>query len=140
MGDNPTIDSTSGIQAVIDQFGIMAAFGRMRGVIVVEFNQEIGKVRPMLAPDALDQLFRGHAVLFGTQHDRSAVGVIGAKVVAFVATQFLEAHPDIGLDVFNQMADVDGTVGVGQGAGDKDAADWLAHGADRCGRSERPLR
>jgi hypothetical protein len=39
-----------------------------------------------------------------------------------VAAHLLKAHPDVGLDVFDQMAEVDGAVGVGQGAGDEDVA------------------
>jgi hypothetical protein len=48
--------------------------------------------------------------------------------VAFVATQFLEPNPDISLNVFQQVAEVNGTIGIGQGAGDEDLA-WLGHGA-----------
>ena len=35
--------------------------------------------------------------------------------------QLLEADPDVGLDVLDQMADVDVAVGVGQGAGDENS-------------------
>jgi hypothetical protein len=34
----------------------------------------------------------------------------------------LEAHPDVGLDVFDQVAEVDRAVGVRQGGGDEDFA------------------
>ena len=94
----------------------------------------------MFLPGAGDELFRGDAVLLGAQHDRRAVGIVGADVMAFVAAQLLEAHPDIGLDIFNQMADVDRTVGVGQGTGNENSAGSVIHGKDNCGRSERPLR
>jgi hypothetical protein len=76
----------------------------------------------MLAMHAVDQLFRRDAFLLGAQHDRRAVRVVGADVPAFVAGHLLEAHPDVGLDVFDQMAEVDGAVGVGQGGGDEDFA------------------
>ena len=72
--------------------------------------------------NALDQLLRRDAFLLGAQHDRRAVGVVGADVPAFVAAHLLEAHPDIGLDVLDQMAEVDRAVGVGQGAGNEDLA------------------
>jgi hypothetical protein len=39
-----------------------------------------------------------------------------------MAAQFLEARPDIGLDVLDQVAEMDRAVGIGQGAGDKDLA------------------
>jgi hypothetical protein len=36
-----------------------------------------------------------------------AVGVVGAHVAAVVAAHLLEAHPDVGLDVLDQVAEVD---------------------------------
>ena len=42
------------------------------------------------------------------EHDRRAVGVVGADVIAFVAAQFLEAHPDVGLHGLEQVAQMDG--------------------------------
>jgi hypothetical protein len=36
-----------------------------------------------------------------------------------MAAHLLEAHPDVGLDVLDQMAEMDGAVGVRQGAGDE---------------------
>ena len=71
-------------------------------------------------PYAVDQLFRRDAFLFGAQHDRRAVGVVGANIVAFVALHLLEAHPDVGLDVFDQVAEVDAAVGIGQSRRDQD--------------------
>ena len=44
-----------------------------------------------------------------------------------LSSQFLEADPDVRLDVFDQMPDVDRAVGVRQGAGDQDLA---CHGGD----------
>jgi hypothetical protein len=40
----------------------------------------------------------------------------------FVALHLLKAHPDVGLYVLDQVAQVDGTVGIGQGGSDEDAA------------------
>jgi hypothetical protein len=71
---------------------------------------------------AFDQRLRRDAFLLGAQHDRRAVRVVGADVPALVAAHLLEAHPDVGLDVFDQVAEVDGAVGVGQGGGDEDFA------------------
>jgi hypothetical protein len=67
----------------------------------------------MFLPHASDQLLRGDAFFFGAQHDGRTVGVVGAHVVAAVALHFLEAHPDVGLDVFNQMTEMDAAVGIG---------------------------
>ena len=62
------------------------------------------------------------------QHDRRAVGVVGADEAHRVAGHAPRAHPDVGLDVADQVAQVQRAVGVGQGAGDGDVA---GHGA--CG-------
>ena len=59
--------------------------------------------------------------LRGKHHGR-AVGVVGAAVVALVAAQFLEAHPNVGLDVFDHVAEVDAAVGIRQRGSDKDFA------------------
>ncbi len=59
------------------------------------------------------------AFLTGTDHDSRAMGIIGANVQTSVSFQFLKSHPDVCLDVFNQMPDVDRTVGIRQGAGDE---------------------
>jgi hypothetical protein len=41
-----------------------------------------------------------------------------------MALHLLEAHPDVGLDVFDQMAEMDAAVGIGQGGGDEDFAGY----------------
>jgi len=50
--------------------------------------------------------------------------------MALMPAHLLESHPDVGLDVFHEMAQVDRAVGIGQGAGDEDFAwghdgNWL---------------
>ena len=62
--------------------------------------------------DARDELLRRHAFGLGLQHDRRAVRVVGADEMHFVALHPLEAHPDVGLDVFHDVADVERAVGV----------------------------
>ena len=75
---------------------------------------------------ALDQRFRRDAVLLGAQHDWRAVRVVGADVPALgdlvLCLHFLETHPDVRLDVFDEVAEVDGAVGVGQRGSDQDFA------------------
>ncbi len=41
-------------------------------------------------------------------------------VVHDMAAHPLKAHPDVGLDVFHDMPDVERAVGVGQGGGDEE--------------------
>ena len=82
-------------------------------------DEEISEVLRMFCAHGFDPRFRGDACFFRAQHRRSAMGVVGAYVVALVAHHALKAHPDIGLHVFKHMTDVNGAVGVRQGAGNE---------------------
>ena len=70
--------------------------------------------------DAVYELFGGDPLVFCANHYRCAVSVVGAEVKALIAAYFLKPHPDIGLEIFDEMADVDGAVCVGQGGGNDD--------------------
>lgn len=48
--------------------------------------------------------------------------IIGTDVPALMAAQFLEAHPNVGLDVLQHMTQMNRTVGIGQGAGNENLA------------------
>ena len=100
----------------------------MGGIVVIEFDMEAVEVALVLLPDAGDELFRGEPFLLGAQHDRRAMSVVGTAIDTVMATHLLKAYPDVGLDVFDQMAQVDGAVGVGQGGGDENLA---GHGCTR---------
>ena len=93
----------------------------MRAAVVVELDVEVGEVALVRRLHLGDQLLLAAAFLAGADHDRRAVRVVGADVDAAVAAQLLEPDPDVGLDVLDQVADVDVPVGVGQGGGDEDA-------------------
>src|SRR5690554_2939572 len=128
-------------QPGIDQLAELAVLFGVRRVVVVEGDPEGGEVILMFPGDSLDQGFGGNALLLGAQHDRGAVGIVGAYIVALVANALLEAHPDIGLDVFQQVAKVDRAVGVGQGTGNQNlarGADSIRHGGSGFPRKIRP--
>ena len=114
-------------QSFIYSLGEFAVLVRVGGIVVVEGHAKIGKVARVFGVHARNQLFRGDAFLLRAQHDGRAVGVVCAHVPALVTTQPLKAHPDVGLDVLNEVADMDRAVGVGQGAGDENAAYLLGH-------------
>ena len=105
----------------------LPVFPGMGGMEVVETDPEAGVVAFVFGVDAVDQLFRGDALAVRAQHDGRAVGVIGADVQAVVAAQFLEAHPDIGLDRLQQVPDMDRAVGIRQCAGDEDFSLLIRH-------------
>src|SRR5690554_7368103 len=65
----------------------------------------------MLLANPVNQLFGGNALTLGPQHDGGTVGIVGANVVAVVAPHVLVAHPDVGLNVFQQVPQVNGPVG-----------------------------
>jgi hypothetical protein len=112
----------------VDVLGVETVLGAVRRVVIVECDAEGGEVAQVLAVHALDELLGREPFLFGAQHDRRAVGVVRAHVVHRVAAHALVAHPDVGLDVAHEVAEVDVAVGVGQGVGDEELA-----GHDGCG-------
>ena len=85
-------------------------------------NKETTEIAQVLAVAFVNELLRRDAFFFRAQHDRRAVRVVSADVMALVAAQALEAYPNIGLDVFDHVAEVNRAVGIRQGAGDKNAA------------------
>ena len=89
-----------------------AVFFRMGAVVVVETHIEISEVRLVLFCRGRDQCFRCNTLLACPQHDGRAVGVIGADIGALLATQALETCPDIRLDIFDHMANVDRAIGI----------------------------
>ena len=89
---------------------------------MVEVDTERSEVRRMLRTHAGDQFLGGDAFGLRPQHDGGAVGIVRADVVALVACHLLMAHPDVGLGVFHQVAQMQRAVGVGEGTGNKNAA------------------
>jgi len=88
-------------------------------VVIIECDAELGKIGQMFFFDLGDKLFRGNAFPISPEHDRRAVRVVRADVIAKVAALFLETHPNIGLNIFNQVAEMNGAVGIGQRASDE---------------------
>jgi hypothetical protein len=74
----------------------------------------------MLLPHIGDQAFLAPLFLLSPNHDGRAVGVVGTDIDATTAAQLLEANPYVGLDVFDQMAEMDRAVRVRKGCCDKD--------------------
>ena len=89
---------------------------------VVEADVKAVEVFRALGADARDQLLRRDAFGLRLEHDRRAVRVVGADEMHFVALHALEPHPDVGLDVLHDVADVERAVRVRQGGGDEDSA------------------
>jgi hypothetical protein len=102
---------------------------------VVEADQEAGVVALVFDRGGGDECFGRLPQLPRLDHDRRAVGVLGADIAAVVAAHALEAHPDVGLYGLDDVADVQVAVGVGQSAGNQYLAGHsrrLSHGWARC--------
>ena len=81
-------------------------------VVDIVRNTKVTEICRMAVANFADQLFRTDPALLGLQHGGGAVCIVGAHVVAFVAAQPLESHPDISLYMFQQVSHVDGAIGV----------------------------
>ena len=133
LADGASGNVASIAQSGVNQLGEMPVLCRVGSVVVIEADAEAGKVGGVLIPHLVDLILGRDAALARFQHDRCAVSIVGADIQAFMAAHALETHPDVGLDVLHQMAQMDGAVGIGQGAGDEDAA-WGVHGGKCVGK------
>ncbi|HII65347.1 TPA: hypothetical protein HA295_01060 [Candidatus Woesearchaeota archaeon] len=106
------------LQPPENQVGEMLVFRAVGGVVVVEPDKERPEIPRVLLEHIRDELLRGNAELLGLQLDGGAVGVVGAAVDDILSPQPEEPDIDVRLDVFHQVPDVDGAVGIGQGRGD----------------------
>ena len=89
---------------------------------MIEADVEALQVSGAVGRDARNERLRADSLLFRLEHDRRAVRVVRADEQDLVTLHALEAHPDIGLDVLHDVADVERAVGVGQGGGDEEFA------------------
>ena len=97
----------------------------LRGVGTVPVvKADVKAVQVLLAPggNVGHELLRRLARFFGGNHDGRPVGVVGAHKIDGMALHALKAHPDIGLDVLHDVADMEISVGVGQSGGDEKLA------------------
>ena len=127
--DGAGLDQVVGLEVFVDLLRQGVVFRAVGAVPVVKADVKAVEVLGAAGGDVGHKLLRGFAGFFSRDHDRRAVGVVGADKVHLVALHALKAHPHIGLDVFHDVADVEVAVGVGQGGGDEQAA--LAHGVGR---------
>ena len=104
----------------------MTVFGAVGAVIVVVTDVKTLEIGEMFGMNSFNQLFGGDALFFCCQHNGRAMSIIRTNIVTSMAAHFLKAYPNIGLDVFNHVAKVNRTIGIGKGAGDQNFA--LCHG------------
>ena len=88
-------------------------------MVVVEGHAELREVALVPGLDVADEVLGRQARLFGGQHDRRAMGIVGADEVDCSCVHPPGADPDVGLDVADQVAQVQRAVGVGKGGGNE---------------------
>jgi hypothetical protein len=62
----------------------------------------------------IEKRFRLATFLLSAKHGRSAVGVITAEVATVVSAELLEADPEVGLEILDEMAEMDARVDIRQ--------------------------
>ena len=93
---------------------------------VIELDVKAVEVLFAARCDVSHKSLRCFTGLFCGNHDGRAVGVVRTNEVHLVALHTLKSHPDIGLDVFHDVPDMELAIGVGKGGGDEYAT--LSHG------------
>src|SRR5712672_452269 len=116
------IDQLRGLQLAVDVLRELGIFFRVGRMPVVELD--VKAVEVLFAPlgDSGDEFLGRLSRLFRREHDRGAVRVVRADEGHAVALHALEPHPDVGLDVFHDVADMEGAVRVRKSRGDEQPA------------------
>ena len=89
----------------------------MGGVVVVYTDQEIFEVRLVNSAHIGNMLLGADTLFIRLEHNRSSMSIVSRKVVTFVPAHTLEANPDIGLGIFQDMAKMQCSIGIGKGIG-----------------------
>ena len=113
-------DQSGVAQRTPDLMAPLATLFAVGAPVIVEADVEAGEIALMLLIHLPDQGFLGPTLLSSPNHDRRAVGVVGAQEDAPVPGKILKSDPNIGLDVFHQMTNMDGTIRIREGSGNKD--------------------
>ena len=122
LGDGAGGNQPVGLEAAVNGLRQLVVFGAVGGVPVVKGDVKAVQVGLAAGGYVGHKLLRRLAGLLRGNHDGRAVRIVSADKVHRVALHALEPHPDVGLDVLHDVADVEGAVGVGQGGGDKQLA------------------
>src|SRR5690554_344682 len=117
LGDFTLRDVPVGQKLSINVFRELSVFFRVRGVVIIKMDVEVSEILLVLVMNTVNQLLRGNAFPIGPEHNSGAMSVVCANVVAVLAAHFLITGPDVRLNVFQQVAQMNGAIGVGQGAG-----------------------
>ena len=120
--DGARLDQARRLQVRVDGLRQRGVLGAVRAVPVVMADQKAVQIRLAAGLDVGHELLGRLAGFFSRNHDRRAVRIVGADKVDRVALHALVPHPDVGLDVFHDVTDVEIAVGIRQRGGDEDLA------------------
>ena len=109
-------------------------------MVVVKLNLKIVKIFSMLNSYLLDEFFRGNSLLPGLQHNRGPVSIVCTHIVDIVATTAKEAYPDIRLNVFNQVSEMNRPVRIRQRTGDENISSVVGHQSKGLTEGQESLR
>jgi hypothetical protein len=95
------------VRVAVDVLGQRDVLGRIRGMPVVEGNVEAVEVQRAFAGIARDEFARRDAFAFRLEHDGRAMRIVGAHEVHGMPRHAHRPHPDVGLDVFQDVAEME---------------------------------
>ena len=107
------------LEPLKNEFRVVPILVGMRAMEVVVRYMKAGEIRRVRGAHRFAPLLGRHALFLGLQHGRRAMRIFGADVDALIAQEALKTHPDIGLDVFQQVTEVKRAVRIRQCAGDE---------------------
>ena len=116
------VHEPGGLQLSEDVLRQLRVLGRVCRMPVVVRDVKAFEIAAPAARDLGHESLGRLAGFLGGQHDRSAVRVVGADEMHGMAVHALKAHPDVGLDVLHDVADVKGRIGVRQRRRDEERA------------------
>ena len=102
------------LELPVDILARLLILRRIGGVKIVKLDMKSIEISFMLLPYTLYQLPRCNTLLLGAKHNWRTVRIISAHIMYLVCLHFLKTYPDIRLDVFHQMAEMDAAVGIRQ--------------------------
>lgn len=120
--DRPLCNHVGGTKRLPKLRAQFAIFIAVSAAVVIKNNVEACEISLVRGAHRRDQINFAASFFPGANHDCRAVGIIGTNINGTISAKSLEPNPDIGLDIFHQMAKVDRPVGVWQGAGNQQSA------------------
>ena len=105
--DLACFDQSGFAQLAINTLRQLDILGRVSRVPVIKFNMKALQILGALSGDPRDQLLGCDALCLGLKHDGCAVRVIRTDKMYRVSRHAHRAHPDIRLDVFHDVADME---------------------------------